>query len=146
MKLSTRSRYGIRGMLELAISYGKGPVQIKSIADVEGISVKYLEQLISQLKAAGLVRSVRGPKGGYILAEEPAKITLFKVFQVLEGPVIPLECLDESGGGSCDRVAECILRPVWKDLRDAVKGVLTKVTFQDLVDKVNSGEQLDFQI
>ena len=144
MKLSTRSRYGIRGLLELALHYGEGPVQIKTIADVEGISVKYLEQLIAQLKSAGFVSSLRGPKGGYVLAKAPASIRLYDVFDVLEGPVIPLECLDD--GDACERVADCILRPVWKELRDAVEEVLCKTTFQDLVDKVKGCPGLDYNI
>ena len=144
MKLSTRSRYGIRGLLELALHYGEGPVQIKTIADVEDISVKYLEQLIAQLRSAGYVRSIRGPKGGYVLAKDPSEITLYHVFEVLEGPVIPLDCLDK--GGSCDQVASCLLRPVWKELRDSVQEILSKTTFQDLADKMNDDKRLDYYI
>ena len=87
MKLSTRSRYGVRALLELAIDYDKGPLQIKTIADREKISNKYLEQLIAILKSAGLVTSIRGPKGGYVLSRPPAEIQLSEVFKVLEGPI-----------------------------------------------------------
>ena len=118
MKLSSRARYGMRAILELAIEYGKPPLQIKAIAEQEDISNKYLEQLIAMLKAAGLVRSIRGPKGGYMLAKPPAEISLKEVFTTLEGPMIPAECLEHPE--FCPRCMDCATREVWAELQEAV--------------------------
>ena len=133
MKLSTRSKYGMKAALELAVEYGKGPLQIRKIAQRQGISNKYLEQLVAMLKSAGLLRSVRGPKGGYLLAKSPAKITLYDVFKVLEGPLYTVECLEHED--FCPRYAECLTRPVWAQMSRAIVGVLESMTLQDLVDK-----------
>jgi len=91
MKLSSRSRYGLRAILELAVEYGNGPLQIKTIAEREDISNKYLEQLVAMLKASGLVRSIRGPKGGYELTRPPGDVKLSEVFTTLEGPVVAVD-------------------------------------------------------
>ena len=94
MKLSTRTRYGIRAIIELAQHEGKRPLQLKLIAERQGISVKYLEQLMSMLRASGVVRSIRGSKGGYILARAPEQIKLSEVFRCLEGPVTTADCTE----------------------------------------------------
>ena len=96
MKLSTRTRYGVRAILELAENYGKGPLKLKAIAEHQEISVKYLEQLMAILKSTGIVRSVRGPNGGYVLAKSPNEIKVSDCFNCLEGPVITTECVDNS--------------------------------------------------
>src|SRR4030042_4158023 len=93
MKLSTRTRYAVRAILELADHFGKGPLQTRIIAENQDISVKYLEQLMAALKSAGLVRSQRGAKGGYILNQPPDKIKLSDVFDIFEGPVVTVECV-----------------------------------------------------
>jgi Rrf2 family protein len=95
VKLSTRTRYGIRAILELAVNHGKGPLQTRVIARRQNISVKYLEQLMAMLKTGGFVRSIRGSKGGYVLARPPAQIKLREVFSALEGPVVTVECLED---------------------------------------------------
>lgn len=133
MKLSSRTRYGMRAILELAIEYGKKPMQIKKIADKEDISSKYLEQLIAMLKSSGLVRSVRGPRGGYSLSRPPAEITLKEVFQTLEGPMTPAECLDHPD--YCPRCSDCATREIWQQLQDAISGVLGSYTLADMVEK-----------
>jgi len=119
--------------LDLALEYGKGPLQIKVIAKREDISNKYLEQLMTILKASGLVRSLRGPKGGYLLAKPPNEIKLREVFTVLEGPLVTVECLQHPE--FCPRCAECITKQVWSDVQDAIFGVLEAVNLQDLVDR-----------
>ncbi|MFH1616726.1 MAG: Rrf2 family transcriptional regulator [Planctomycetota bacterium] len=140
MKLSTRSRYGMRAILELAIAYGKGAVQVKSIAARQDISTKYLEQLISILKSASLVRSTRGPKGGYTLAKTPSDIKLSEVFFALEGSPIAMDCIEHPE--FCPRCADCVTRQVWATMQQAILNVLDEITLQDLADKAkNTDEQ-----
>lgn len=141
MKLSSRSRYGLRAILDLALEYGGGPLQIKVIAERENISNKYLEQLMTILKTAGLVRSLRGPKGGYLLVKPPNEVRLSEVFTVLEGPLITVECLQHPQ--FCPRCAECITRQVWAKIQDAMLGVLESITLQDLVDKAKGIDKSD---
>ena len=144
MKLSTRSRYGMRAVLDLARNYGNGPLQIKAIAQNEDISNKYLEQLISILKSAGMVRSLRGPRGGYMLVNHPSEVTLGDVFRVLEGPFVPVECIGDSG--YCGRYSDCLMREVWVKLQKSIDDVLDAITMQDLVEKYGDGENVDFHI
>ncbi len=141
MKLSSRSRYGLRAVLDLALEYGKGPLQIKAIASREDISNKYLEQLMTILKTSGLVRSFRGPKGGYMLAKSPNEVKLDEVFTVLEGPLVTVECLQHPE--YCPRCAECITRQVWSDVQDAILGVLEAISLQDLVDRARAVDNSD---
>lgn len=136
MKLSTRSRYGVRALLELAIDFDKGPLQIKTIATRENISNKYLEQLISTLKAAGLVVSVRGPKGGYKLARAPQDIELSEVFQVLEGPITMFDCLVDKN--YCTRCGDCLTKKIWLRMQNAISDVLKSITLADMA--VDAGE------
>ena len=144
MKLSTRTRYGVRAMLELAASQGEGPVQIKTIAHRQDISVKYLEQLMAVLKSAGFVRSIRGAKGGYILAKPANQIKLSDVFNALEGPVTTVECVGNEN--YCARVTDCVARQVWAEVQQAIEKVLQSVTLQDLVDKTKDKRALSYQI
>ena len=144
MKLSTRTRYGIRAILELAENYGKGPLQLRVIAHSQEISVKYLEQLMAILKSAGFVRSIRGSKGGYILANAPNQIKLSDVFNALEGPIVTTECLENNS--YCNRVADCVARQVWAEVQQAIMTVLQAKTLQDLVDKTKDTRALYYQI
>ena len=145
MKLSSRTRYGMRAMLELAIEYGKEPLQIKTISDREDISNKYLEQLIAMLKSSGLVRSIRGPRGGYVLARPPAEINLKDIFTTLEGPLAPAECLEHPE--FCPRCTDCITRQIWTEIHDAITKILESKTLQDLVDQVQeSNKTANYQI
>jgi Rrf2 family cysteine metabolism transcriptional repressor len=132
MKLSTRSRYGVRALLELAIDYKQGPLQIKTIAEREKISNKYLEQLISLLKTAGLVLSIRGPKGGYVLAKPPQDIKLSDVFAVLEGPVTTFDCLIDKN--FCTRCGDCLTKNIWLKMQEAITGVLGSITLKDMAE------------
>lgn len=133
MRLSTKSRYGARALLQLALFYGRGPVHLKEIAKKQQISLKYLEQLIASLKAAGLVKSVRGAKGGYLLSRPPEEIPLIEVFQVLEGSLAPVECVEDAK--TCERAGSCATRDVWKDMKEALDKVLDPLTLKDLVQK-----------
>lgn len=144
MKLSTRTRYGTRALLELAEHYGSGAVQLKVIGERQGISVKYLEQLMVVLKSAGFVQSIRGAKGGYMLAKPPKQIVLSDVFDVLEGPVTTTECV--SNENYCGRVADCVVRGVWAQVEDAIKGVLKAIDLEELADQARQRKVPDYQI
>jgi len=133
MKLSTRTRYGIRAVLALAESYGKEPVQLKNVAKQQQISVKYLEQLMTMLKSAGIVNSVRGSKGGYCLAKPPKDITLNDCFNSLEGSVITVECVKNQT--YCSRADNCVAREVWAEVDKAVRNVLESTTLKDIISK-----------
>lgn len=133
MKLSTRGSYGTRAMLELALHADEGPVQLKEIARNQAVSERYLEQLVIALKVAGLVKSTRGAKGGFVLARHPSEIKLSDVVQVLEGSLAPMACIDEPG--VCNRALNCVTRDLWTEMKVAMVGVLEKTTLQDLVQR-----------
>lgn len=144
MKLSTRTRYAMRAMLELADNFGKGPLQTRIIAQHQEISVKYLEQLMAALKSAGLVRSQRGAKGGYMLASSPDTIKLSEVFDVFEGPVMTVECVTNEN--YCARAAECIARQIWSEVQSAMKKILESITLRGALDKAKTGKLTNYQI
>jgi Rrf2 family cysteine metabolism transcriptional repressor len=123
MKISTKGRYGLTIMIELAKQYGEGAISLKSIAQTHDLSEHYLEQLVAPLRNAGLVKSIRGAYGGYMLANEPASITAGDIIRVLEGPISPVEVLDDE---------EPAKRELWIRIRDAVKEVLDNTTLEDL--------------
>jgi Rrf2 family protein len=139
MKLSTRGRYATRALLELALRPGDNPATLKDIAQRQQISIRYLEHLITPLVAAGIVRSMRGPKGGISLARSPQEIRLSEVIQLLEGSTAPVECLDNPG--VCDRSATCVTRDVWGELHKAMDNVLDSTTIADLVERQKLKEQ-----
>ena len=135
MRISTRSRYGLRLMLQLADNYGKGPVQLNYISEKEEISLKYLGQIIIQLKSAGLVSSMRGSQGGYILTRPPKDITLLDIVQKLEGDANLIDCVDDNL--LCNRSYECIVRDIWKSLSDEFQMSLKKITLLSILEKKN---------
>lgn len=114
MKLSTKGRYGLKAMYDLALNYGDEPVSLKSIAERQGISENYLEQLMANLRKAGLVRSIRGAYGGYLLSREPSKITVGDVLRALEGPIGLVDCVLEQDAVKCLKYENCITRTVWE--------------------------------
>ena len=131
MKISSRMRYGLRMLIELAVNYGKGPVLLKNIAKCERISKKYLEQIVITLKAAGIISAIRGAKGGYYLLKPPHKITLREIFLILEGNFNPIECVDHPE--MCKLQKDCPTRPLWQDLSVAIEKVFDKKTLADFV-------------
>ncbi|HHW28054.1 MAG TPA: Rrf2 family transcriptional regulator [Syntrophomonadaceae bacterium] len=137
MKLSTRGRYGLRAMLDIAINQGDGPITLHSISERQGISVGYLEQLMVPLKKEGLIRSVRGAQGGYLLAREPEKITVGDIIRALEGPIAPVACVSEDFPEECDRAEGCVTRLVWAKVRDSIAEVLDSLTLADLIEEAN---------
>jgi Rrf2 family protein len=134
MKLSTKGRYGIKAMVDLAIHYGVEPVSIKSISERQNISEYYLEQLFAPLRKADIIKSVRGAQGGYILNREPKDITTAEIMEVLEGPVEISDCLEEN---TCSNIDCCATRGFWARIKDSIDSVLESTTLQDLVDDYN---------
>ena len=131
MKLSTRSRYGTRLMLDLAQHYDEGPVQMGDIAKRQGISVKYLEQLIIPLKKSDFIKSVRGPKGGHMLSRPPEKINLGEIVGVLEGGTDLVDCIEKPE--ECERSSECSTRFVWEEASKAMYGKLNSISLHNLI-------------
>lgn len=133
MKISTKGRYALRLMLDLAINADKQPVRVKEISARQEISDKYLEQIISVLTKAGFVRSARGPQGGYRLAKEPKDYTVGSILRLIEGKLCPVACL-ETDENICERRAGCITLPLWEKLDEAINNIVDNVTLQDLID------------
>lgn len=133
MKLSTRGRYGLRAMLDMALSEDKDPIATHTIAEHQGISERYLEQLMVPLKRSGLIKSVRGAQGGYILGRDPQNITVGDIIRILEGPIAPVECVSEQNPEECDRSDYCVTRIIWTKVRDSIIDVLDSYTLDDLV-------------
>ena len=133
MKLSTRARYGTRALLDTALHQGNGPVPLKTIARRQQVSLQYLEHLITPLIAAGLIRSVRGARGGVWLAKPPQEIRLSEVIDILEGSLAPVECVNDAS--YCPRSEFCVTRDVWGEMKRAMNGILESTTLQDLVER-----------
>ena len=136
MKLSTRSRYGTRMMLDLAKHYENGPVRIADIAEREDISVKYLEQLIIPLKKANFIKSVRGPKGGHMLADNPGEITIGEIVRVLEGGIALSDCVKNPG--VCKRTDRCLARGAWEEATKAMYDKLNSITLSKMINRGES--------
>ncbi len=136
MKLTTRGHYGLIAMVYLALKYNQGPIPLRTIASVEQISEQYLEQLFLELRKGKLITSVRGAKGGYKLAREPAEITVGEVIRVLEGPIMPVECLDEDKNiHVCDKTADCLTKMVWIKLKDSIDELLDSITLEEILNQ-----------
>lgn len=133
MKVSTKGRYALRLMLDLAENSNGRPVRLKDIASRQEISEKYMEQIVSTLNKAGLVASVRGPQGGYILLREPKDYTVGEILRLTEGSISPVDCILHEGK-VCKRTDICATKILWQKLDDAISGVIDNVTLQDLKD------------
>ena len=137
MKLSTRGRYGMRIMLELTKNYGQGPLSMNDISKNQGVSVKYLEQLIIPLKKANLISSVRGPKGGQILSKSPANINVWDILTILESKFTIVDCVDDEI--VCDKLEVCPIRPIWGKAFNSIKRIFKETSLEDLL---NSPENI----
>lgn len=133
MKISTKGRYGLRVLMELAMKHGSGPVLVETIARNQDISGKYIHNLMSLLKSADIVSSVRGPSGGFVLSREPKDISLLEAFEVLEGKISPVECVKKNN--CCTKQNFCATQEVWQQVSSAIENVLSKFTLQDLATK-----------
>ena len=135
--ISTKGRYALRLMLDLASNDSGTPIRLKDVAKRQGISEKYLEQIISILNKAGFVRSVRGPQGGYSLSRTPADYTVGMILRLTEGSLCPVDCAAEENG-SCDREDTCVTRMLWKKLDDAISSVVDHVSLEELLSWQNA--------
>ncbi|MFC1999594.1 RrF2 family transcriptional regulator [Chloroflexota bacterium] len=141
MRLSTRGRYGTRALLDIALHSDGSPVPLKDIARRQDISLQYLEQLLSPLVRAGIIKSTRGARGGVVIGRPPEQIKLSQVVQLLEGSVAPVKCVDEPQ--ECPRSVYCVTRDVWSDVNRAILEILESTTIQDLVERHRIKEQAD---
>lgn len=135
MKISTKGRYALRIMLDLALHDSGGLVPLKEIAARQDITLKYMEQIISPLSKAGFVLSLRGSNGGYRLARKPSEYTCGDILRCLEGPLVPTTCLEVPGTVNCPRAEECPTLPFWEGLNKVINNYVDSVTLQDLVDQ-----------
>ena len=131
MKISTKGRYALRLMLDIAIQGPGQPVPLRDVAQRQDISDKYLEQIVTQLSRAGLVRSVRGAGGGYLLTRKPEQYTVGEILRALEGSLAPVACAEE--GCTCEHIDQCVTVEVWTQIREAVNSVVDGITLADLV-------------
>ncbi len=136
MKISSKGRYALRLMIDLATNNNGVPVSIKEVARRQDISDKYLEQIIASLNKAGYVKSVRGAQGGYQLRRDPKEYTVGMILRVTEGSLAPVACIEDDEI-VCDRADACVTSIVWKRINDAIKDVVDSITLQDLVDWQN---------
>ena len=134
MRLSTKGRYGVLAMYELACRYGNGPVSIKEIAEKQNFSDSYMEQLFSTLKKAGLIVSLRGAKGGYILSREPKDISVGEIIRALEGPIERADSLGGPEADVCRKSGECVTKGLWMEIRDSINNIIDNRSLQDLMD------------
>ncbi|HOQ75510.1 MAG TPA: Rrf2 family transcriptional regulator [Thermoclostridium sp.] len=137
MKISTRGRYALRLMLDLALNDPDEYVTIRSISERQEISYKYLEQIISVLNRGGLVKSVRGSQGGYRLAHPPEEYTVGMILRQIEGNLVPVACMEDEPN-QCPRSNKCVTLTVWKELGDAINNVLDSITLADLVERARA--------
>ncbi len=133
MKLSTRGRYGLKAMVDLAVEYGGAPVSTASLAALQGISEAYLEQLISSLRKAGLIVSLRGAQGGYKLARAPQEINVGEVLRVLEGSTDLVDCVGTEKV-DCSNACTCSARPLWLKLQSKINAVLSETSLADMAE------------
>jgi len=141
LKLSTKGEYGLRAIFDLAQRCGQGPISLKSVAERQEISEHYLEQLIAGLRKAGLVRSVRGAQGGYVLARNPEEVTVGDVIRVLEGPIAPMNCAGDEEKKQCSRFDSCITKVVWEKVRDSINDVLDSITLRDMCEEAEKAKK-----
>lgn len=135
MKLSTKGRYGLRAMIDLAQYSGDAPVSIISISERQDISERYLEQLVALLRKAGLVRSIRGAGGGYVLAKDMKEISVGDILRALEGSLEPVECPGLDPAGSCKSADSCVSKYVWKRINESISRTVDEIMLDQLVEE-----------
>ncbi|MEO5360258.1 MAG: RrF2 family transcriptional regulator [Nitrospirota bacterium] len=132
LRLSTRCQYGVRAMYEIARGYPETPVTIKVISEKQDVSVAFLEQILGKLRKAGLIRSVKGPGGGYMLKAAPEEISIEEILMVLEGPISITACVTQDSG--CLKADHCVIQHLWKALGRQIEDFLTTITLRDLLE------------
>jgi len=140
MKLSTKARYGMRAMVDLALHYGQGPVLLKDMARRQEVSMKYLDHIIQTLKTHGLIQNVKTRHGGYVLSKSPSQTKAYEVIQAVEGPLVLAECINDPN--ICERSDFCVTIDLWKRLGESMATVLQETTLEDLAKRQKKkGEQ-----
>lgn len=144
LQLSTKVRYAVRALVELAMRYDAEPIQLNDIACEQDVSVKYLEQLMSPLRAQGIVRTQKGSRGGYHLARDPEKLTLYDILKSVEGSIAAVSCVDNEE--SCQRSGRCVTRTAWVGVKEAMKKELQSYTLAKLAEeqkRINNNHKLN---
>lgn len=134
LRLSRKGEYGVRAMFELAKNYDKGPLTIKEIARRQDVSIAYLEQLLNILRKSKLIKSQKGPGGGYVINKKPDEISVGMILNSLEGPVAIAQCLDPKTKG-CNRIEGCVSRMLWKSLGEKIEDFLDTIKLNDLIEE-----------
>lgn len=134
MKISTKGRYGLEALLDMAVYSDGSHTNIKSIAERQGIPEKYLEQIFTLLKRSGIIKSVRGAQGGYLLAETPDKISIRQILNALEGPLSPVSCVVDGQESDCKRFDSCVTRAFWRRMMEELNRVTEATSLADLMD------------
>ena len=134
-EVSQKTRYALRSMFELAKQYGQGPVRISDIAQRQAIPPRFLEGILNQLRQAGLLRSVRGARGGYEMVDDPANVTVGDMIRVIEGPIAPTACVQGENPEDCPLFGDCVFLPMWKQVAEALTKVYDGTSFGDMVQK-----------
>jgi Rrf2 family protein len=145
MKISTKGRYALRLMLDLALHNNGECVSIKEISERQEISDKYLEQIITVLNRAGFVRSVRGAQGGYMLSKEPKDYTVGNIIRLMEGNLAPVSCIEDEEN-KCERASSCVTVEIWEKINEAVNNVIDNITLADLVSRTCEKSGADYSI
>ncbi len=145
MKYSTKSRYALRLMVDLTLHNNGDYIALKDISDRQNISVKYLEQIVSVLGKAGMLRSVRGPQGGYKLAKNPSEYTAGDILRLTEGNLAPIPCLEDEQN-ECDRISQCTTIDFWKGLYDTVNNYVDGITLAELAERFKLKNSMDYII
>ena len=133
MRISTKGRYATRAMVDLALRYGEGPIQVKDIARNQDVSERYLEQLLTPLRIAGLIRVTRGARGGFELSNPPSQIRLIDIIRTVEGSTAPSECVDNAS--ICSNSEYCAAREIWAEIKSATDNVLESTSLQNLLER-----------
>ena len=133
MLVSQKSQYALRSIFELSKHYGKSPVKIANIAQVQAIPPRFLEVILSQLKQLGIVDSRRGSEGGYFLIRSPKELTVGDVMRSIQGSYDPVACIEGGSKDRCPLYGDCVFLPMWKEVRNAISGIYDNTTFQDLI-------------
>lgn len=138
MKISTRGRYGLRAMLDLSVNEKSGAIPLREISERQDISEQYLEQLFASLRKNGLVKSVRGAHGGYLLNDSPEKITVKDIITSLEGPIAPVDCVLKED--DCDKKGSCVTHQLWVKIKEDIVELMDSITLADLKDQYNDNK------
>lgn len=132
MKFSVKSEYAVSAVLDMALNADNGPVHVKSIASRQAIPMRFLEQVMASLKKAGIVDSIRGAQGGYVLSRDPKAISVAHIIEAIEGPITPMDCTNGILEDRCYQMNGCVIKEVWEDVKKAITDTLSKVNIEDM--------------